>query len=215
MTTHDYNFIKTDKIGIFGTSGCGKTYLTDKICSLYPRKVIFDTLHDPTYNQDDYIHVKNINELGYWIKNTLTDKTFTIIYHFDPDGVDRINEFDTALKLCYTRGDILIVIEEVQLFATTNISGMPQYLFNCILTGRHKDIAVICTTQRPGLFNKTILSQCSHIFIGHLAAPTDIDYFSRYAGVDEDIIKDLQKRQFIYKNPYNNPILVKNNLQPI
>jgi DNA helicase HerA-like ATPase len=119
-----------------------------------------------------------------------------LIYRLDLDSDDNTIELDEALKLIYHLGDCLVVIEEVQIFASSH--NLPKWLKNMVLTGRHQKIGVLFTSQRMGEINKTILSQCSHLFIGNMVEQNDQRYISGFIGDDVTELAGLEDRDFIY-----------------
>lgn len=189
-------FSDTDKIFCMGRSGCGKSFLAKRIQEKYPRKIIFDTLFE--YETKNVDSVDNFNSFCEKLKkiNKEKPKQFTLIYRLDLDSDDNTIELDEALKLIYHLGDCLVVIEEVQIFASSH--NIPKWLKNIVLTGRHQNIGVLFTSQRMGEINKTILSQCGHLFIGNMVEQNDQKYISGFIGDDVVELAGLQDREFIY-----------------
>lgn len=189
-------FNETDKIFAMGRSGCGKSYLAKRIQDKYPRKIIFDTLYEyDTKGAEVADNFKSFCEKLVKI-NKEKPKNFTLIYRLDLDSDDNTDELDEALKLIYYLGDCLVVIEEVQIFATSH--NLPKWLKNMVLTGRHQKIGVLFTSQRMGEINKTVLSQCSHLFIGNMVEQNDQRYISGFIGDDVSELAGLEDREFIY-----------------
>lgn len=189
-------FSETDKIFAMGRSGCGKSYLAKRIQEKYPRKIIFDTLYE--YDTKGADVAENFISFCEKLKKINKEKTknFTLIYRLDLDSDDNTAELDEALKLIYYLGDCLVVIEEVQIFATSH--NLPKWLKNMVLTGRHQKIGVLFTSQRMGEINKTVLSQCSHLFIGNMVEQNDQRYISGFIGDDVSELAGLEDREFIY-----------------
>lgn len=189
--------IQTDDcILVMGTRGCGKSFLARNIQKLFPRRIIFDTLNE---YPGETIH--SFDELCFKLedieRNNISD--FELIYQFDPESDDAVIEFDQAMRLAYYLGNLQIVIEEVQEFSGPH--NLPKWLRNCLLKGRHRNISVLCTTQRPGELNKTILSQSRHIFCGNLIEGNDLRYISSFLGQNSESLTTLPPRQFIYFSP--------------
>jgi len=143
-----------------GTRGCGKTTLSQNIQRVWPRRVILDTLDE--YDSDLAVH--SFDEFAEKMKalKNAKSQSFEVIYQFDPESTLSSTEFDEIMRLCYYFGNIQVVLEEVQLYASTH--DLPHWLENCLLRGRHHNVSLLFTTQRPGNLNKTVLSQCQHIF---------------------------------------------------
>lgn len=191
-------FKSTDIISILGRRGSGKSYLCKKIQTLYPRCIIFDTLHE--YNDSDVdIMCYDFEDFSKAVISTKNKSKFRICFQFEI-GQDNTDIFNECLKLIYHRGSVCVVIEEVQNFSETHAYGLTTWLKESLLTGRHRDIAIITTTQRAGQLHSAILSQSNHIFTGNLQGKSDLQNLSNTVGIDINIIKSLKEHTFIWHN---------------
>lgn len=202
-------FLKTDCILCLGRRGSGKSFLAKIIQRIYPRKVIFDTLEE--YGDTDGIVVRSFDAFSKQIVTLAGLSRFTLIFKFSVESSDHALEFDQALRCLYYFEDIQIVIEEVQNFSSPHF--LPHWLRQCLLTGRHRGISLLFTTQRPGELNKTILSQCAHIFAGPLHEKNDLNYVSSFLGVATARLTHLPPRRFLYFRPGEKLLMVKNDLK--
>lgn len=187
----------TDCILIMGVRGCGKSYLCKNIQKLWPRRVVIDSLDE----YDDSLAVFSFDEFAKKLIELDKAKasSFEVVFKFDPENdIDSI-EFNEVMRLCYYFGSIQVVIEEVQLFSNPHF--LPKWLKNNLLIGRHQSISVICTSQRPGEVNKTILSQCSHIFCGRIVEGNDVRYVSGFLNQSAEKLTSLPDRRFLYFSP--------------
>ena len=202
------SFGVTDKIAILGQSGSGKTYLSRKIQTMYPRVVVLDFMHE----YDDGEIVRSFSEFSEKLieYKTTRRKRFRLIFQFPPETEDFAFICDHILKTCYTAGNMLVVIEEVQNYSHTH--HLPHWLRSALLTGRHKNLALIFTTQRPGELHKTILSQCAHVFCGRIHEKNDLKYLENYFYDEIEKLKKLENRFFIYWQPGVKTALVHNSL---
>lgn len=189
----------TDCILVMGRRGCGKSYLAKKLQELWPRRFIFDPLLE---YQDNELSVYSFHEFCEIISRLKAEnkEQFELIIKFDVESEVSISEFNEMLRLCYYFGNAQIVIEEIQNFSSPH--DLPHWLRNCLLTGRHQNIALLFTTQRPGELNKTILSQCSHIFCGSIVEGNDLRYISGFLRQDAQKLINLPDRRFIYFGPH-------------
>lgn len=177
-----------------GRRGCGKSYLAKRLQELWPKRVIIDSLNE--YKDGDKVKTfKDFCEKLIEFKNTKA-KSFVLVFQFNPE--EELNEetFNQILRVCYYFGNIQIVIEEVQLYASPH--RLPHWLKQCLLTGRHKGLSLLFTTQRPGELNKTILSQCAHIFCGQIVEGNDLRYIASFLNQDAQRLSSLPERRFIY-----------------
>lgn len=199
-------FKSTDVFLILGRRGCGKSYLAKRIQDPYPRKVIFDTLGE--YTDNDGIICQGFNDFCEKVIQTQTAERFTLIYQFDIEQESNGSEFSEALRVLYYRGSVFICIEEIQNFASTH--SLPMWLKNCLLTGRHRNVGLLFTTQRPGECHKTIVSQSNHVFCGSLHEKNDIDYVRAVLGDKAFELASLPERKFIYFRPGQETRLIEN-----
>ena len=189
-------FTPSDKFLFIGTSGCGKSYLAKKL--QYPRCVIFDTLHE--YDQEEHItynFTDFCDRLLFFEREHKTE--FRLVYQFDPESSISDHEFNHAMRVLYYHGDLQIVIEEVQNFSS--VHSMPHWLKQSFLTGRHQNISLQMTTQRPGELNKLLLSQCKHVFFGQIFEKNDTDYCRSVLGDRAFELANLKQREFLYFSP--------------
>lgn len=187
-------FNSTDKVFIMGRSGCGKSHLAKRIQDIWPRKIIIDTLNE--YPDDSFSCVYSFDEFSQFLIQNQNTKNFSLVYKFDVESNSHETEFNEIMRLCYYFGNVLIVIEELQLFAT--IHDIPKWLKHNCLTGRHRNIGMLFTSQRIGEINKTVLSQCSHIFVGQMIEKNDIHYISSFLNQDSKRLSGLPERRFLY-----------------
>jgi hypothetical protein len=207
-------FTSTDKFLVLGRSGCGKSYLARKIQTIYPKRIIFDPLGEYYSERGPGVfHVTSFNEFSAKLVELKQKplKRFTIVFNFDPETSDHRLIFNECLRLVYYFGNVLVVIEEAQLFATTH--ELCQWFRNMMLTGRHQGLALLFTSQRPGELHKTILSQCTHVFAGQLIDKNDMNYLSAVFGEKSKTLAHLSERRFLYfKLGIKEPVEVSNSL---
>ena len=188
-------FNSTDVIAVFGMRGCGKTFLSKHIQSVYPRRLIFDTLFEYTGNI-----VQTFDEYGAAMLSNEHSESFEIIYRNDLENPTETFIFNEILRIAFRRGSLLISIEEVQAFHDVNHYGVCEWLENVFLMGRHRNVAIIFSTQRVGMLNKTLLSQCNHIFIGRMHERNDIKAICDFTGLRPEHILSLKNQEFYYWN---------------
>lgn len=187
-------FQSTDCILIMGRRRCGKSYLAGKISSIFPRRVIFDTLGEYSGDYKTSSFLEFCEALKYLKENKI--ENFVLVHQFDPESEIGQSEFNQMLRLCYYFGNIHIVIEECHIYSSPHF--LPHWMKNCFLTGRHQGLSILVTTQRPAELNKTILSQCAHVFCGTLIEGNDIRYVSAFLNKSSEALATLPERSFIH-----------------
>lgn len=196
-------FKPTDVIVIFGQRGSGKSTLQKRIASAYPRCIVVDRLRE--HNDADFV-TDDVNKFAEFLKLNLNTQRFKIVFQFDvgqdSDFVD--DTFTEIMRLSYmwgkiSRQNICVSIEEVHFYASP--VSINQWLFESVLTGRHANMAIICSSQRPASVHKSLVSQASHVFVGQLFEKRDIEYL--YQTIGESALKaaELQQYSFIHYSP--------------
>lgn len=161
---------------------------------MWPRRVVIDSLNE--YSEGE--SVSNFHDFSEKLAKLKDEnkKEFELIYRFDPESEISAQEFDHILRLCFYFSNIQVVIEEIQLYSSPHF--LPKWLKNSLLIGRHRNLSILATSQRPGEVNKTILSQCSHIFCGNIIEGNDLKYVSAFLNLEAKKLSTLPDRQFIY-----------------
>ncbi len=188
-------FEPTDCFAVIGRRGHGKSYLGKTIQKAFPRRIVFDTVHE--YNSGTIVH--SFDEFTSAIRQNEHSPNYEIIFQMDVDIENKVMYFNEALRILYFLGNCLIVIEELQEYCTPH--ALPHYLRECILLGRHRNIGLIFTSQRPGQINKTILSQCNHVFVGSIHETNDLKYIAGFIHEENEVLSGLKPRTFLYYRP--------------
>jgi len=159
--------------------------------------VIIDSLNE-YYEEGETVHsFHEFCEAMLRLKSMKQDN-FTLVYQFDPESENGPELFDEIMRVCFYFGNIQVVIEEVQLYSSPHV--LPKWLKHALLIGRHQGLSLLFTTQRPGELNKTVLSQCAHIFCGQIIEGNDLRYISSFLNQDSQKLSSLPERRFLYFN---------------
>lgn len=200
-----------DKIFILGRSGCGKSFLGKSIQQKFDRLVVVDSLHE--YNGGDFDFV--VDSAKSFMRALLDlekQKSFKILFRFSIYWNDETKEgeFDRLCEIIYHFGNTCLVIEEIHLYSSPQF--LPLWLKNIALMGRHQNISLICTSQRAGETNKTLLSMSTFIYCGQIIDLNDQKYISTFIGKDARALSELEDRTFIEysSDDPKNPKIVKN-----
>lgn len=140
------------------------------------------------------------------------EKKFRVLFRFNLSmgESERESLFNRLCECIYHLGDVCLVIEEVHLYSSPQF--LPLWLKNIALMGRHQKIGLICTSQRAGETNKTLLSMSTYVYCGQIIDLNDQKYIANFIGKEARALSELQDRTFIEyssSDPMSNKI-VKN-----
>lgn len=188
-------FSSHSNITIFGMTGSGKSVLCRNLQGYFKNVIVFDTLYE--YSDNEGLVFNNFNQFCDYLIMTKNDEIIPkLIIRFNPD-IDENSEINNYLKMIYFRGDCTVVLEEVQNYAS--VYKIPKYLKQISLTGRHKKVNFITTTQRIAEIHKSLLSQAHHVFSGFTDNSLDLKTLSEN-GFSIDLIDRVSQYEFIWKN---------------
>lgn len=104
--------------------------------------------------------------------------------------------FDLFCEACIELNNIVIVVEEVERFATPHV--IPPHLKQIIDTGsHHRGLGLICTTRRIMRTNGDIPFNSSYIIIFKQNRPQDLKYLSEYVGEEVYALPKLPDYWFL------------------
>ena len=156
------------KIGIFGQSGYGKTYLLTRILKhLKIKSIILDIEHEIRDNTFNFSCGKNIFD---FIREFL--EASKGVYVVNPDCKEDLKVFFNLLpylKRCVIGIDELVPISNQQNFENNNLR-------DAIFFGRHRELGIIGGSQRIRGIPKSFVSQCNMIITFRLSDPNDRQY---------------------------------------
>jgi len=104
--------------------------------------------------------------------------------------------FDLFCKTVFTMSNIVIVIEEIERYATSYY--MPSNLKQHVDIGRHRGLGLFCTARRTKRTNPDILFNADHILIFHQSRPEDVDYLADFVGETAQKIPNLPEYSFLW-----------------
>lgn len=106
--------------------------------------------------------------------------------------------FAAFCALAMDRGDLVLVIEELQLF--TAPSWAPASWSQCTLRGRHRGLSIVGLSQRPASVDKNFLSNANLVSTCRLNWRDDVDCLAGLLDVGREEIRELRRHQFIARN---------------
>lgn len=186
-------FKDTDNFGIFGMRGAGKTHLCRTIQRYYPNVFIIDTALE--YGDENNVFT-NYNQFADFVIETENKNGFRAVFQVPISRDSNTEIVDSVCELLYARGNCTIVIEEIHNYASAHYC--PPFFKHLALTGRHRNISYIFTTQRIAEVNKTMLTQCHYRFAGWVDNPVDEKALKEW-GFNIDQLNQLNQREFLMR----------------
>lgn len=125
-------------------------------------------------------------------------KEFRAVFAADSDVKRRAQQFDLVCRLAMATGNLDFIAEELR-FVTTP-SRAPLGWAQVTLTGRHKGLRVIGSSQRPASIDKDFLGNCTKVHVGRLVYPEDVRAVSKATGITEADIGALKPLDWLEKD---------------
>lgn len=173
---------------VIGKTGCGKSYLVNKLNKEKQHLLVFDTMSEYT---EGVVFEKRPEFLQFW--QQFYQHPYRLIYR-PLDNPE--NEIEDIAECVYLLGNVCFVIEEVTCYCSPN--KISENFAHIIQRGRHKNIELIVTTQRPFGLHRLLTSQAKEIYVFATNEPRDIDYLCALLGREiEEKLSALQQYQYI------------------
>lgn len=107
-----------------------------------------------------------------------------------PPSVESLENVCRQLNREYT--DVMLVVEESDLYARAHPSRTPPEFYTIFHLGRERNVGSICITRRVQRLNQDLLTQAEHIIVFHQHWPNDLDYLAEWMGPEVYNIADLR-----------------------
>ena len=154
-------------IALLGDSGGGKShYMKTRLAKEKPNRLaVWDFMRE--------YKCKDITEsLGEFL-DVITQDSFQVAFRPSMDKKVRVKQFDIFCAAVYRVKKLTVVVEELR--HVTSPSYAPGNWALITTTGRHKDITVYGTSQRPAHIDKDFFGNCTEIVTYGLTYPNDVD----------------------------------------
>lgn len=165
-----------DRIGVFGATGYGKTYLANKICE----KIISKGYKVYAYNT-------NYEEL-----------VATETYEPPKLNKDIRTLVEWIIKMRGGYSNIMLRIEDLDTFFNNGkfLNEYSKFILDLFDDGRHQGIGVIYTAKLLRYMPLKLLSNTNLMFIGQYTEQMDLAKV-KAMGIDDEIVIKLQKPIFL------------------
>ena len=170
--------------------------------------MVFDPLSEHDEKNFDTI-VYGFDGFSEAILKSERKSRFRILYRFDIESDSHDDEFNQAMRVLYYCGNLCVYVEEAWRFSSKGF--LPKWFRESFLTGRHRKLAVIVTTQRPASLHKDILAQTNQFFSGVMFESNDVKYLAEFLGKENaESLRSLPPFQFLHYRPGQKATIIKN-----
>lgn len=174
---------------VVGLRGYGKSTKVVQLAKMFPRVLYYDTLGDD-YKDGVICRDRGVLE-RFW--RGVYRLPFRIVYR----PSDPVADFPRICELVTACGDMLFVVDEVQLYS--HGPWCPPEFTKVITGGRHAGIDLIGVTQAPKKLGELLRSQAHEWFVFGVREPDQVRYLSdRLPGVPDDRFESLGKYQYVH-----------------
>ncbi len=99
-------------------------------------------------------------------------------------------EFDQLCKICLAHKNILLVVDEVDMFDSP--TSQSRYFKKIIHLGRHYGLDLITTSRRPASISRDLTSQTDTFYLFKVTEETDLIYFKKRNSELAQIVRELK-----------------------
>lgn len=174
---------------VLGQRGTGKTtWVKKELCSL-PRWILWDTLGE--YSGAPIVKARA--DLFQEVEDWGDGGVHRVIFNCLEDN--EMEALSFTCRLCEALGNVTLIIEEVDSYATPTI--IPPDLRRLLKIGRHYHVGMIFISRRPAEINRLITSQTRRFVCFRLIEPNDLRYLSSVIGSLSEDVKALADLHFV------------------
>lgn len=184
---------KADILIAIGASGSGKSTRVDADIKRrnLRRVIVWDAMHE----YDNLPVAKSLGELQNIVRG---QSEFHVRFLPSFDNKLKVRQFDVFCRIALAARKVAAVMEELSQVVNAN-GGGPGYT-QALTAGRHRDLILYGTCQRPALIDKTSLSQATRLYCGNLELPADISVMSQMLTVTADELQALAPWDYIERH---------------
>jgi len=180
--------MQNEIVFISGQRGSGKSHFAKTMARTLPRCLIFDTLGEYVVDRRIYDFV----ELCEFLEDDQTNPRY---FHVGYDTHLMQEYFPLFCRAVLARGDIHVIIEEIDTFCTP-FSSDPE-LLKLLKYGRHYGVQLIGVSRRPAEVSRHFTSAATRFVTFVNREPNDVKYFRSIMGNHADQIPALGEHHYL------------------
>lgn len=166
---------------VLGRTGQGKSIWTRYFCKPFKRVFASDILQD--FNAE-YVSATQLIEMH--DKHLLFPENDLRIATSNPEDLDLLG------SIAFVYGKAWLVIEEAGFYFAAG-SKAPTWMREAAFLGRHRELSILITAQRPTSIPTDLRSQASRIVCFNQLERNDVGWLDSYFGDRVDEIGDLEE----------------------
>lgn len=184
---------KADILIAIGATGSGKsTRIKGDISSRGLKRVmVWDAMHE-------YEAVPVAKTMQDLMNIALKKPEFTVRFLPSFNNKVKVQQFDAFCRIGLAARRVALLCEELSQVVDSNGGG--EGWTQALTAGRHRELILYGTSQRPALIDKTALSQCTRLYCGNLELPADIAVMSQMLTVPAAELQALGPWDYIERH---------------
>lgn len=175
------SYKKRDVIIVLGRTGMGKSIWTRIFMRSKTRVFASDLLTDFNADYLSEDELLGLHDDGYFDRG----KNFRV-------ATSHADDLETLGCVAFVHGKAWLLIEEAGFYFDAGARA-PKWMKNAVFLGRHQELSIIITAQRPTSIPVDMRSQASRIICFNQHETNDVKWLDSYFGERSEEIADLKE----------------------
>jgi hypothetical protein len=197
-----------------GPKGSGKTHDVCAELGDMDRAVVFDMVHEEAYElvimDDNAVYTGDENQSQSMVitgnpkalVSAVRSEKFKVIYRpvdiqIKEHGMVAVPEFGPVVNVCYTRGDMWLVVDEAHIL--TDSYNCPKELMIANLLGRHRKLSLFFVSQSFTGIHPKIRRNADEFRFWRIIEPSDLEAIRKRCG--KDVEEQVTKLRVLKREP--------------
>jgi DNA helicase HerA-like ATPase len=174
---------------VFGIRGMGKTTLARQLVAGEARMLAYDP-----FGEHDALALDWSTCLDYLDAHRLERFRVAVT-----EGGHEHEFCALAWELAEHCGGLTVVLEEADLVARPMVE--PEFFRQVVARGRHREISIVSTSQRPAQVSRLLTSQAAEVYCFRTHEPADVRHLRSILGDVADQLPELEPFEYVHWTP--------------